>query len=65
MAIQKFRHQIPWPGFETEAIDLELPALVKLLLAAEVQARQDHNSSPELKQADMAMVHRIYVTPGT
>jgi hypothetical protein len=67
-AIQRFRSQIPWAGAETDARDIDLQSLVQLLRSAEDYAKTNaeflsSDGSFEHAGENMAMVHRLTVTP--
>jgi hypothetical protein len=67
-AIQKFRNQIPYAGAETDATDLELGSLLKLLGKAEVQAKVDqqlHSGEGGQRSSweNLAIIHRVTITP--
>jgi hypothetical protein len=67
-AVQRFRSQIPWAGAETDAMDIDLQSLVQLLRSAEDYAKNNaeflsSDGSFEHAGENMAMVHRLTVTP--
>ena len=66
--VRRFQSLIPWAGVEIEATDLDLPALLQLLMNAEKYALSNEeylNSDGSFEHAseNMAMIHRVTVTP--
>ncbi|KAF4624670.1 hypothetical protein G7Y89_g13499 [Cudoniella acicularis] len=67
-AIRKMFHQIPFAGPDTEAQELELSALIKLLKSNEEQSKrgefgEDETDSRRTDSINFAMVHRAMLTP--
>jgi RNA dependent RNA polymerase len=68
--VQRFYSQIPYAGAETEAKDLDLKGLVHLLQGAESYAKNndeflDSDGSLAHAAENMAMIHRVMVTPAS
>ncbi|KAE9375996.1 rna-dependent rna polymeras-like protein [Stipitochalara longipes BDJ] len=67
-AIRRLPTQIPWAGIETDAKDLDIPSLIRLLKSSEEYALNNDeslNSDGSFGHAsdNMAMIHRVMITP--
>jgi hypothetical protein len=62
-AIRKLFNQIPYPSPDVEAKVFELESLKELLIANEASATTEGSSLDFTPQADVAIIHRVKITP--
>jgi hypothetical protein len=63
-AVRKLFHQIPYPGPDTDASELELETLLNLLRENEAQSKRGGEEEVRLgANSGLAMIHRAMITP--